>query len=973
MLTRYQATQNEISKLQLSSTSDTESKAKVRKENAGQLEECRGRLRALQSDIVNASFGLHHLLREMGQIYETAEESSRYKEQLSRLPKVAAELLLDGYPLELMDGDAAHVPVKWVQAVISEVNKKLNDPRMFVLSVLGLQSTGKSTMLNTVFGLTFSTSAGRCTRGAFMQLLPVDNTIKAATDYSYVLVIDTEGLRTPELDSSQTRKHDNELATFIIGLANLTFINISGEVAGDLDDILQTTVHAFLRMNEVKHDPSSQFIHQNSGASTRGQIGRDSFAKQLDKWTLDAAREESCVGRYEKFSDVIQFNDQEDVHHFPGLWKGDPPMAPVNQGYSHAAQVMKFNLIRKLHEEAKSTNLSLFKIKIDNLWEALLKENFVFSFKNTEEIVAYNLLGSKFNKWEGEIQAEILDWEKKATNEIYTEKQIEKIPDVVKEKQREIPSLVQHVYELQREEMCRFFAEDKLKGTLVQWKGKFEIKLEGVNREWEAHADNHCVQLGKGRHAISKFEEDRIEYTNIINSKAQKIITDMKTEQDELDESLYRRNLDKTQLKTIMKRKHELFTPEKLSKFGITTFTRQQCSDFTEEDVRDLLVGETLIPEQAKMVLKQGKLNEKELKAEFDKTWIKLVESLPPVYNEPIDVEARVQVRLTGFSEKFEDAVKNALKDKKLKEWGKEFDHGFMVKKKKHYNIEKNSNWIGKFGRWVYHNVLLQPVTITDPHQNAVQTITNKVFEEAREYLESTKELKTYFNDAYAHELLQKVDKTIEDGSSQHAEHFTFTRDYRITMYLIVCGYAVVQFEEMEEAFRKQNDPREYLEKYQREPLFTRFKNQYYQTADEEAFADNLCAALIAPIMAQIESSLGAKIVGQMKCEPYLSNKMALKAKILIDLGTERDFQKFMIYLTDIKQSLKDWIEHYTIEFCNKESSDGTQLQVLAKQEVSQIILFLERKVDRAKEVVASKWLSTFCEDVEVRRKLGRL
>ena len=160
---------------------------------------------------------------------------------------------------------------------------------------------------------------------------------------------------------------------------------------------------------------------------------------------------------------------------------------------------------------------------------------------------------------------------------------------------------------------------------------------------------------------------------------------------------------------------------------------------------------------------------------------------------------------------------------------GKEFDHGFMVKKRKHYNIGKNSNWIGKIGRWVYHTSL-QQVTITDLHQIAAQTITNKVFEEAREYLESTKDLKTRCNDAYTHELLLKVDKVIEDGSSQHAEHFAFTGDYRIIMYVIVCGYAVVQFEEMEDAFRKQNDPREYLEKYQREPLFTRFKNQYYQT-----------------------------------------------------------------------------------------------------------------------------------------------
>ena len=41
---------------------------------------------------------------------------------------------------------------------------------------------------------------------------------------------------------------------------------------------------------------------------------------------------------------------------------------------------------------------------------------------------------------------------------------------------------------------------------MVQWKVKFEIKLEGVKKECEAHANDHCVQLGKGRHAIISLE-----------------------------------------------------------------------------------------------------------------------------------------------------------------------------------------------------------------------------------------------------------------------------------------------------------------------------------------------------------------------------------------------------------------------------------------------------------------------------------
>ena len=171
----YQNTRKELSKLQTESPSQ---KMEI-KEEITKLQE---RLKILQEDIINSSFGLEHLLRELGQVYEVAldkksDPTNSHQDleyYISHLPKAAAELLIEGYPLELMDGDAAHVPLGWVIAVIKEAVKLLDDPKVFVLSILGLQSTGKSTMLNTAFGLQFNVSAGRCTRGAFMQLLSLD-------------------------------------------------------------------------------------------------------------------------------------------------------------------------------------------------------------------------------------------------------------------------------------------------------------------------------------------------------------------------------------------------------------------------------------------------------------------------------------------------------------------------------------------------------------------------------------------------------------------------------------------------------------------------------------------------------------------------------------------------------------------------------------------------------------------------------
>ena len=138
-----------------------------------------------------------------------------------------------------------------------------------MISVVGIQSSGKSTLLNTMFGLEFTVSAGRCTRGVYCQLIPVDRqTTNLQCDY--ILVVDTEGLRAPELQEA-SMVHDNELATFVIGLGDITLVNIKGEVVADIQDVLQIVVHALLRIKLVNEkninlQPSCMFIHQNVSA-----------------------------------------------------------------------------------------------------------------------------------------------------------------------------------------------------------------------------------------------------------------------------------------------------------------------------------------------------------------------------------------------------------------------------------------------------------------------------------------------------------------------------------------------------------------------------------------------------------------------------------------------------------------------------------------------------------------------------------
>ena len=257
--------------------------------------------------------------------------------------------------------------------------------RETVISVLGIQNTGKSTLLNTMFGLRFNVSAGRCTRGAYFQLLSLDSELSEEIGCDHILIEDTEGLCAPELQYKEQQKHDNELATFVIGLADLTIINIHGEIPGKLTDIVETAVHAFIRMKNIDLHFSCHFIYQNVAdimADCKNMVGRQNFQDGLDLMTSTAAKFEHCEGRFRSFQDVIKFNEEKHVTSFPGLWEGDPPMAPVNPGYSSTVCTLKDTIITCVKDNKRCCSFAALQLRVKNCGMQSYEKN-LFSVSRT--------------------------------------------------------------------------------------------------------------------------------------------------------------------------------------------------------------------------------------------------------------------------------------------------------------------------------------------------------------------------------------------------------------------------------------------------------------------------------------------------------------------------------------------------------------------------------------------------------------
>ena len=380
-------------------------------------------LKHIDEQLRYGSLGLEHFFREMALIYEYIAalkdqvKCEVFDKKLNCLAAVMADIWLEGTAIEIMDGDAVHVPLVWLQAVLNQI-EGANVSRVLKVAVLGAQSCGKSSLLNTVFALNFPVSSGRCTRGAYAQLVKVEEKFRETMKCEYVMVVDSEGLMSRVKKSSPN--FDNELSTFVAGLSDITLAIFKGE-GTEMNDILPLAIHVFLRMNVVAENQSCYFVHQNMGAV--GEVAVldteiHSLVNELDEKTYAAAVDAGKNHKYKKFSDVLQYDSINDNLYVSGLLNGSQSMGKIDVQYSNKMQQLKYDIIRRKHLD----NLKMcgtftdFAKRVNELWEAIKYEKFVTSFRNVLAIEVHRKMQRVFDDAEWEIKKDIRAKIKEETN-----------------------------------------------------------------------------------------------------------------------------------------------------------------------------------------------------------------------------------------------------------------------------------------------------------------------------------------------------------------------------------------------------------------------------------------------------------------------------------------------------------------------------------------------------------------------------
>jgi len=269
----------------------------ISKKDGGNLSDDQKKALVVQMD--DKDLSLSTFLDEVLSYYETnenAKNSSEYK----GIKKYLLSCMLQGGPLNLVNGKT----LKFGNELFKEIfENDIDGEKIFIISIIGAQSSAKSTLLNVLFGCGFSTSAGRCTKGIYISLLRHPSGFK-------IMVIDTEGLL-----SVMARDHefDNLIATMTFSCSHVVIINNRGEINTKLRDLLEICVFAIKHLKLATIKPKIIFALRDI-AENSTQIQQEMLLKM--KENLEQAANKLSID----INQIIDFC-QKDIFLLPSAFQ----------------------------------------------------------------------------------------------------------------------------------------------------------------------------------------------------------------------------------------------------------------------------------------------------------------------------------------------------------------------------------------------------------------------------------------------------------------------------------------------------------------------------------------------------------------------------------------------------------------------------------------------------------------------------
>ncbi|XP_071352965.1 interferon-induced very large GTPase 1 [Trachinotus anak] len=481
--------------------------------------------------------GLEHFLREMGLIFElTHINPGSGSHNVLRLPSLAADMLLYGIPLELMDGDASNIPIRWLGCVFAELKRRLPQEqcRTRVLTNLGVHHARNAEVLSALFGVKFHEGRKRSTRGVYMVALCLPDTLRKDLECDFLLLIDVEGLCLISQDNKiNTQIHDNEMATVATGLSDVLMQNISSHASSEFETDFTVIVNALLRIKESGSMPICQLLVHNEGINGLLQASQLRRVSEMLQTEIGDKGNNIADKQHTKITNCIAF--------VKGPWSNTSLSEPVDTQYCKTVLRLKKNLfgaLKKCAAKSEATGLPELMIRLCAVWEAVKAESFSIGLQNTDIALAFSLLCTELSQWEDSFLEHMDTWLMGATQKIATTntkaldpaKQNDLLSELKDEAREEVKTEVDKLRSkveayLMKDDLFKVSTEKFMPILMSNMSDLQERVTEEIIQRLETIKESDCsaTQLKKFETLLEKEQESKL-HALVENRKSNKVL-----------------------------------------------------------------------------------------------------------------------------------------------------------------------------------------------------------------------------------------------------------------------------------------------------------------------------------------------------------------------------------------------------------------------------------------------------------------
>ena len=318
-----------------------------------------------------------------------------------------------GEPFELIDGDNLRYFNQDIDSLLSnmyqkrirelEVMNEGNDIKIkqapIVVSILGPQSSGKSTLLNYLFGCKFLT--GRSTKGIFASLAKLSRPVNCSNQF---LILDTEGLDTIERGS--LIQFDRTMVLFCLAVSQVVIINVKGEIGRELQNLLQICAYSLNKL-KVRRVTSPQIffvLNQQADPNITNHLkGINILVERLNKELVDTegktiiASELIRISPKNLFVLPSAFNPEHFNKHSLKLFDSKVIKLIPTTIFADKCADLRMAIIEKLDsmpidERTPFETMSEWLEISGTIWDTVIKYQDIVKYRNVEEMMYNDLL-----------------------------------------------------------------------------------------------------------------------------------------------------------------------------------------------------------------------------------------------------------------------------------------------------------------------------------------------------------------------------------------------------------------------------------------------------------------------------------------------------------------------------------------------------------------------------------------------------